>query len=195
MKIEIAQAMATTATNALSAFGAVLQLKQPWTVPLAYAAAAAATANGLLQIATIKKQHQAEQAGYYEGGFTGGHRYRKEAGVVHEGEFVANHEAVQNRNILPMLELIDKAQRNNRVGALTADDLAGATGNKPTVVAPVVNVTTDNTELRDTLSETHSVLDRLASRLEEGIGIDLPIDGENGLYRTLKRYESLINNP
>lgn len=195
MKIEIAQAMATTATNALSAFGAVLQLKQPWTVPLAYAAAAAATANGLLQIATIKKQHQAEQAGYYEGGFTGGSRYRKEAGVVHEGEFVANHEAVQNRNILPMLELIDKAQRNNRVGALTADDLAGATGNKPTVVAPVVNVTTDNTELRDTLTETHSVLDRLASRLEEGIGIDLPIDGENGLYRTLKRYESLINNP
>lgn len=192
MKIEIAQAMATTATNALSAFGAVLQPKQPWTVPLAYAAAAAATVNGLLQIATIKKQHQAEQAGYYEGGFTGGHRYRKEAGVVHEGEFVANHEAVQNRNILPMLELIDKAQRNNRVGALTADDLAGATGNKPTVVAPVVNVTTDNTELRDTLSETHSVLDRLASRLEEGIGIDLPIDGENGLYRTLKRYESLI---
>lgn len=195
MKIEIAQAMATTATNALSAFGAVLQPKMPWTVPLAYAAAAAATANGLLQIATIKKQHQAEQAGYYEGGFTGGSRYRKEAGVVHEGEFVANHEAVQNRNILPMLELIDKAQRNNRVGALTADDLAGATGNKPTVVAPVVNVTTDNTELRDTLSETHSVLDRLASRLEEGIGIDLPIDGENGLYRTLKRYESLINNP
>lgn len=195
MKIEIAQAMATTATNALSAFGAVLQPKMPWTVPLAYAAAAAATANGLLQIATIKKQHQAEQAGYYEGGFTGGKRYRKPAGVVHEGEFVANHEAVQNRNILPMLELIDKAQRNNRVGALTADDLAGATGNKPTVVAPVVNVTTDNTELRDTLSETHSVLDRLASRLEEGIGIDFPIDGENGLYRTLKRYESLINNP
>jgi hypothetical protein len=192
MKIEIAQAFATTATNALSAFGAVLQPKQPWTVPLAYAAAAAATANGLLQIATIKKQHQAEQAGYYEGGFTGGKRYRKPAGVVHEGEFVANHEAVQNRNILPMLELIDKAQRNNRVGALTADDLAGATGNKPTVVAPVVNVTTDNTELRDTLSETHSVLDRLTTKLEEGIGIDLPIDGENGLYRTLKRYESLI---
>ena len=194
MKIEIAQAMANTATNALAAFGAVLQPQMPWTVPLAYAAAAAATANGLLQIATIKKQHQAEQAGYYEGGFTGGKRYRKTAGVVHEGEFVANHEAVNNRQLLPMLELIDQAQRNNRVGSLTAEDINRVSGSTPTVVAPVVNVTTDNTELRDTLSETHSVLDRLTAKLEEGIGVDIPIDGENGLYRKLRRYENLIKH-
>ena len=195
MIIEMAQATATNATNALSAFGAVLQPEMPWTVPLAYAAASAAAANGLLQIATIKKQHQAEEAGYYEGGFTGGKRYRKEAGVVHEGEFVANHEAVQNRNILPMLELIDQAQRANRVGSLTAEDLSRVNGQAPTVVAPVVNVTTDNTELRDALADTHSVLDRLTTQLEQGIGVDVPIDGENGLYKKFKRYESLIQNP
>ncbi len=54
MAIQIAQATASTAFNAISAFGAVLQKEQPWTVPLAYAAAAAATASGMLQIAAIK---------------------------------------------------------------------------------------------------------------------------------------------
>ena len=96
MAIEIAQALASTAMNAISAYGAVLQPEQPWTVPLAIAAAVAATASGMLQVATIKKQHQAEAAGYYEGGFTGPGDYRREAGVVHAGEFVANHKAVNN---------------------------------------------------------------------------------------------------
>ena len=34
--------------------------------------------------------------------------------------------------------------------------------------------------------------DRLASQLEQGIGVDIPIDGENGLYRRIKRYEDLL---
>lgn len=54
MAIEIAQALASTAMNAISAYGAVLQPEQPWTVPLAIAAAVAATASGMLQVATIK---------------------------------------------------------------------------------------------------------------------------------------------
>ena len=151
-------------------------------------------AAGAMQVATIKKQHQAEAAGYYEGGFTGGRRYHEEAGVVHEGEFVANHQAVENPAVLPFLNFLDQAQRNNTVGSLTPQDVSRAVrGGGAAVVAPVVNVQTDNSELQDTLAEARDVLDRLTVQLEQGIGVDIPIDGENGLYRRIKRYENLIN--
>lgn len=95
MKIELAQALATTAISALNAYASTVKI--PIVGPtLAPIAAAIATATGMLQIAAIKKQHAAEEAGYYSGGFTGGNEYRKKAGIVHEGEFVANHLAVGN---------------------------------------------------------------------------------------------------
>lgn len=91
MKIEVAQAIAQVAMNALIAYGSLARI--PIVGPaLGAAAAAAAVASGMIQVASIKKQHEAEQAGYYEGGYTGGKNYRKQAGVVHEGEFVANHQ-------------------------------------------------------------------------------------------------------
>ena len=196
MKIEMAQAVASSAVNALHAFGAVLQPSMPWTVPLAYAAAGAALAAGAIQIATIKKQHEAEMMGYYDGGFTGGRRYRKEAGVVHEGEFVANHEAVNNRQLAPVLSLIDEAQRNNRVGSLRAEDVRNIMGGAPTLrmVTPVVNVENNNEELRETLGLVADTQRQLAEEIQKGIGVDIPIDGDNGIYKKLRQYESLIKS-
>lgn len=193
MPIQIAQALATTAMNALSAYGAVLQPSQPWTVPLAYAAAAAATAAGMLQVATIKKQQEAQSAGYYEGGFTGGNNYRREAGVVHEGEFVANHKAVNNSAIRPALQLIDLAQRNNTVGSLTASDLSMALrqGNGSVVAAPIVNVTTDNAELNTTISALNEVLGTLNVVLSSGIRASVSIDGTDGVAYNLNRYDRM----
>ena len=190
MKIEIAQALATTAANALSAFGAVLQPQMPWTVPLAYAAAAAATINGMMQIATIKKQHQAEAAGYYEGGFTGGKRYRKEAGVVHEGEFVANHQAVQNPDILPALRLIDQAQKSNTVSNLKAEDIARSVGVNPTVnvAAPIVNVS-GNPEVTAALDDLNRSIALLNAALAEGVHMDT-----EQAYKELRRFQRLKDN-
>lgn len=188
MKIEIAQALATTATNAISAFGAVLQPQMPWTVPLAYAAAAAATVNGMLQIATIKKQHQAEAAGYYEGGFTGGRRYHREAGVVHEGEFVANHEAVNNPALLPALNLIDQAQRTNTVGRLTSSDLIQSVSPTINTPAPVVNIV-GNPDATAALNDLNSVVATLNTILASGIRMDT-----EQAYRELRRFERLRDN-
>ena len=196
MAMEIAQAIAQTAMGAINAYTTTLA-GAPWPANLVLApiSAGIALAAGAVQIATIKKQHQAEALGYYEGGFTGGRRYRREAGVVHEGEFVANHQAVANPAVLPFLNFLDQAQRNNTVGSLTMQDVSRAMGGgQSAVVAPVVNVQTDNSELQGTLSETHNVLDRLTTQLEQGIGVDIPIDGENGMYRRLKRYENLLKN-
>ena len=131
MAIEIAQAVASTAMAAINAYASASKVS----FVLGPIAAAMATAAGMIQIATIKKQHEAQQAGYYSGGFTGGTRYRREAGVVHEGEFVANHEAVNNPNVLPVLRLIDNAQRNNTIASLTAADVSRAISAPQTAAA------------------------------------------------------------
>lgn len=194
MKIEIAQAIASTAMAAINAYSSAAAIKGTGWL-LAPIAAGMATAAGMLQIATIKKQHQAEAAGYYEGGYTGGNRYRKEAGVVHEGEFVANHNAVNNSSLRPALDLIDRAQRSNTVGSLTADDITRSLGQGgSTVVAPVVNVNNDNTEVRQSLDGVNAAVSRLTQTLDDGIEVEVPISGRRGLHRRLQDYQRILNN-
>ena len=195
MKIEIAQAIASTAMAAINAYSSAAKIPTiGWT--LAPIAAGMATAAGMLQIATIKKQHQAEQAGYYSGGYTGGRRYRREAGVVHEGEFVANHQAVNNSSIRPAFDLIDRAQRANTVGSLTADDISRAlgSGGGAAVVTPIVNVSNDNSEVRESLDGVNTAVTRLNQALDDGIELEVPIAGRNGIHRRLKDYERILNN-
>lgn len=194
MKIEIAQAIASTAMAAINAYSSAASIPVTGWV-MAPIAAGMATAAGMLQIATIKKQHQAETAGYYEGGYTGGNRYRKEAGVVHEGEFVANHNAVNNSSIRPALDLIDRAQRSNTVGSLTADDITRSLGQGGSaVVAPVVNVNNDNTEVRQSLDGVNAAVSRLTQTLDDGIEVEVPISGRRGLHRRLQDYQRILNN-
>ena len=194
MKIEIAQAIASTAMSAINAYASAAAIPTiGWT--LAPIAEGMATAAGMIQLAAIKKQHQAEAAGYYEGGYTGGNRYRKEAGVVHEGEFVANHNAVNNSSIRPALDLIDRAQRSNTVGSLTADDITRSLGQGGSaVVAPVVNVNNDNTEVRQSLDGVNAAVSRLTQTLDDGIEVEVPISGRRGLHRRLQDYQRILNN-
>lgn len=195
MKIEIAQAIASTAMSAINAYASAAAIPTiGWT--LAPIAAGMATAAGMIQLAAIKKQHQAEAAGYYEGGYTGGNRYRKEAGVVHEGEFVANHRAVNNSSIRPAFDLIDRAQRANTVGSLTADDISRAlgAGASAAVVAPIVNVSNDNAEVRQSLDGVNSAVSRLNENIERGIKADVSIAGRDGIDRKLNEYHRMLNN-
>lgn len=194
MKIEIAQAIASTAMSAINAYASAAVIPTiGWT--LAPIAAGMATAAGMIQLAAIKKQHQAEAAGYYEGGYTGGTRYRKQAGIVHEGEFVANHNAVNNSSIRPALDLIDRAQRSNTVGSLTADDITRSLGQgSSTMVAPVVNVNNDNTEVRQSLDGVNAAVSRLTQTLDDGIEVEVPISGRRGLHRRLQDYQRILNN-
>ena len=193
MAVELAQAVAQTAMNAIMAYGSVVKI--PIVGPaLAVAAAAAATAAGMIQIATIKKQHAAQSEGYYEGGFTGGNRWRRSAGVVHEGEFVANHEAVRNPNVLPVLQLIDHAQRTNRIASLTAADVSRA------IAAPLA--TSANTAAPASVAAlqvadggangaTNEVLTRLTEQMDRGIKAVVVIDGPEGLDRQWTLYKKM----
>ncbi|WP_304154555.1 phage tail tape measure protein [Hoylesella buccalis] len=169
--MQVAQAIAQTALGAVSAYASVMRgIPAPANLVMAPIAAGLAIAAGAIQIATIKKQQQAQEAGYYEGGFTGGSDYRRKAGIVHQGEFVANHRAVNNPQLLPALRLIDKAQRNNTIGMLTAADVSQSLGTGTTVVsAPTVNVQTDNAELSGVIGKMNDTLDRMGALLDGGI--------------------------
>lgn len=194
MKIELAQAVASTAMAAINAYSSAAAIPVVGHM-IAPIAAAMAVAAGMLQIATIKKQHQAEAAGYYEGGFTGPGHYKKEVGVVHAGEFVANHNAVNNPQLLPALQLIDAAQRNNTVASLTASDVSRAVGGGgAAVVAPVVNVNTDNDHVTAALDGVNSTIDQLNQQLNEGIRAVVVITGPDGFAKQWKDYNKMIAN-
>lgn len=194
MKIEIAQAVASTAMSAINAYSSAAAIPTVGYI-IAPIAAGLATAAGMIQIATIKKQHQAEAAGYYEGGFTGPGHWKKEAGVVHAGEFVANHNAVNNPQLLPALQLIDAAQRNNTVASLTAQDVSRAMGTgSAAVVAPVVNVNADNEQVGASLDNVSSTIERLNEQLNLGIKSYVVITGPDGFDRKWSQYQKMKSN-
>lgn len=204
-KVEIAMALAQTAMSAISAYTAALQVGGLAGLILAPIAAALATAFGMMQVATIKKQHQAESAGYYSGGFTRRDPdNRREVGVVHANEFVANHEAVANPAVAPVLRLLDYAQRNNTVGSLTAADVSNALGQgagvsaRGVVTSPAVSsaaAPADNSAIAGVLSGARDAIDALNSNIARGIEATMIMDGERGFDAKYTRYNRLRNNP
>ena len=190
MAIEISQAVASTAMAAINAYASGSKIS----VFLGPIAAAMALAAGGIQIAAIKKQHEAQAEGYYSGGFTGGTSYRREAGVVHEGEFVANHKAVNNPNILPVLRLIDHAQRNNTIASLTAADVSRSIS-APQTAARAAASSAPALQLIDTTQgRTAAAIERLNTKLDEGIHASVSITVEDGIERQWTRYNNLKKN-
>lgn len=199
MAIQLAQALSNTALSAINAYNSVVGT--PFVGPvLAPIAAAAAIAAGMLQVATIRKQHQAQQTGYASGGFTPRGRWDEEQGVVHSGEFVANRFAVQNPELLPAFRLIDQAQRNHTVGRLTASDVSASlrTRTSPDVVSavqlPLAAMQSIQPVQGFQQERTADTLDRLARTLDNGIVAVASISGQNGIAEQTKRYNRLINN-
>ena len=201
MKVELAQAVAQTAMNAIMAYGSVV--KTPFVGPIiAPIAAAAAIAAGAMQIAAIKKQHQAEAEGYYLGGFTGGRQYRRQAGIVHEGEFVANHQAVNNPHLMPVLQLIDHAQRTNTVARLTADDVSRAITAPQTTASlagqAITSAATANNsptlQVIDTATPAQTdAINQLNQQLAKGIKAYVVMSGPDGLDQQYTHYKKLTN--
>lgn len=206
--MQIAQAVAGGAMAAINAYSSAAAIPVVGHV-LAPIAAALAVATTAAQIATIRKQAEAQQTGYYEGGFTPGRRYRQTAGVVHEGEFVANHKAVNNPAVLPVLRLIDHAQRNNTIASLTAADVSRAIaapgvppqGRTPaaessaTRLAMAQRRAQPDTVPADTVAQgLQQAIDRLNARLEQGIRSTVSIDGQDGVAYQLDKFRRLSNH-
>ena len=202
MVIEMEQAVASTALAAINAYSSAAQVPMIGYI-LAPIAASMALAAGALQIATIKKSHQAQQMGYYEGGFTGrDYNNRREVGVVHANEFVANHRAVANPELLPVLRLIDQAQRNNTVGSLTREDVSRAIG-QGAILGDMTVAQQRTAEQHDTsmvmvaasMEQQTAAINELNARLADGIESFMVMDGERGFDRSWERYQRMKNNP
>ena len=198
-KIEIAQAVAQTAMAAINAYASAAAIPVVGHV-LAPIAAAMAVAAGMIQIATIRKQHQAQSSGYYGGGFTRRSlNDREEVGVVHANEFVANARATQNSELMPFFSLIDHAQRNNTVGSLTRDDVIGSMGAGAVARATATSAgeaQRNSAELLNvalSVGQTGDTLKKLNERLENGIEAFMVMDGERGFDRTYTEYNKLKN--
>lgn len=191
--IQVIQAIAQTATNAISAYGAALKIG-PAGLVLAPIAAAMAVAQGLMQIATLKKQQQASEAqGYSKGGFTKKGAVDEPAGIVHAGEWVASQKLLANPIARPMIEALDYAQRTNTIGSLRPDDisrsirandalsrLAENDGSTALVVAAV--------------AQNAVAVSALTKRLNEPFVTVNTVTGDAGIKKAQDEYSRMIKN-
>lgn len=197
--MQVIQAVAQTATNALNAYGSAAAVPVVGYI-LAPIAAAMAVAAGAIQIAAIKKQQQASEAqGYQSGGFTPEGKADEVAGVVHKGEWVASQRLVNNPRTRPLLEALDYAQRNNTIGSITAADVSR------TITAPAVlaaQPSAPQTVVNNTYAAAPApsddrivaVLDRLDSRLNEPFVTVNTVAGDHGIQQAQDEYDRLMKN-
>lgn len=197
--MQVIQAVAQTATNALNAYGSAAAVPVVGYI-LAPVAAAMAVAAGAVQIAAIKKQQQAsESQGYKSGGFTPPGRADEAAGVVHKGEWVASQSLVNNPRTRPLLEALDYAQRTNTIGSITAADVSRSV-TAPALLAAqplspntVVN-NTYNSAPEQSLERLYDTLDRLDERLNEPFVTVNTVAGDHGMRRAQDEYDRLMKN-
>ncbi|MGN1354182.1 MAG: phage tail tape measure protein [Alloprevotella sp.] len=196
--MQVIQAVAQTATNALNAYGSAAAIPIVGYI-LAPIAAAMAVAAGAIQIAAIKKQQQQSEAtGYESGGFTPKGKSDEVAGVVHKGEWVASRRLVNNPRTRPLLEALDYAQRTNTIGSITAADVS-RTITAPAVMAaqpkaPTVVNNTYNSTPAHSDDRMVAVLDRLDTRLNEPFVTVNTVTGDHGMQKAQDDYERLMKN-
>lgn len=196
--MQVIQAVAQTATNALNAYGSAAAVPVVGYI-LAPIAAAMAVAAGAIQIAAIKKQQQASEAqGYQSGGFTPEGKPYEVAGVVHKGEWVASQRLVNNPRTRPLLEALDYAQRTNTIGSITSADVS-RTITAPAVLAAqpqaptIVNNTYNSTPSADN-SELTSTIRQLKDRLNEPFVTVNTVTGDHGIQQAQDEYDRLMRN-
>lgn len=191
--MQIIQAVAQTAQNALNAYGSAAAVPVVGYI-LAPIAAAMAVAAGAIQIASIKKQQQASEAqGYSKGGFTKPGRVDEPAGIVHAGEWVASQKLLKDPVARPMIEALDYAQRTNTVGTLRPADvsrsirandslvrMAESDGSSALVVAAV--------------AKNAQVVDALNTRLKEPLVAVVTMAGDHGVVKAQDEYDQYMRN-
>ena len=199
--MQVIQAVAQTATNAINAYGSAAAIPVVGFV-MAPIAAAMAIAAGMIQIAAIKKQQQASEAqGYMAGGFTKEGRKDEVAGIVHAGEWVASQELVKSPVARPLLEALDYAQQTNTVGRLNANDVS-RTITAPHILADSAvrsqnvpqQVIVQNAPESTNVNVLSDTIRLLRERLDEPFLTVNSVTGETGMKQAQDEYDKLIRN-
>ena len=203
--MQVIQAVAQTAQNALSAYGSAAAIPLVGYI-LAPIAAAMAVAAGVIQIASIKKQQQASEAqGYASGGFTPMGRVDEEVGVVHAGEWVASQKLLASPVARPLINALDYAQKTNTIGSLRAEDVSRTITSSAMPVAQsvqpvVVQAPTDNmasaalAQSAAALQKCEKSISLLNKRLNEPFVTVNTVTGDTGIKQAQDEYSALIRN-
>ena len=203
--MQVIQAVAQTAQNALSAYGSAAAIPIVGYI-MAPIAAAMAVAAGAIQIAAIKKQQQSSEAkGYAQGGFTPQGRVNEEVGVVHAGEWVASQKLLASPVARPLINALDHAQRTNTIGSLRADDVSRAIS--PNAVSTqqvqqpvVVQAPTDSLTMAvisknaAALAKYEDTMAKLNQRLNEPFVTVNTVTGDKGIKQAQDEYDRLMRN-
>ena len=204
--MQVIQAVAQTAQNALSAYGSAAAIPLVGYI-LAPVAAAMAVAAGAIQIAAIKKQQQAsESQGYAKGGFTPQGGKYEEVGVVHAGEWVASQEMLASPVARPIINALDYAQRTNTIGSLRADDVSRTiapssfTNTQQAQQPIIVQQQSDGLATAAIVQNTKAMKDyadtmkQLQQRLSEPFVTVNTVTGDTGIKKAQDEYDTLIRN-
>ncbi len=191
--MQVIQAVAQTAQNALAAYGSAAQVPVVGYI-LAPIAAAMAVAAGAIQIAAIKKQQQASAAqGYSKGGFTRRGRVDEPAGIVHAGEWVASQKLLANPVARPLIEHLDHVQRTNTIGSLRSEDVSRAI-TAPQSISRIMDGDASAALMVAAIAQSSSVVERLADRLEKPIAAITTVAGDYGINQAKDEYDALLRN-
>lgn len=155
-----------------------------------------ASAAGLLAVVTAAfETAKAAIKSFDSGGFTGPGAWNEEKGVVHANEFVANRHATANPSVMPVLSLIDAAQKSGSVANLTSADIAS--------VLPTTSMVTPmggnrnqqgNRELLGMLAAANKTNQMLLARLKQPLVAETYATGKRGVNEAQDLVEKMKSN-
>lgn len=191
--MQVIQAVAQTAQNALSAYGSAAAIPVVGYI-LAPIAAAMAVAAGAIQIAAIKKQQQASEAqGYSKGGFTKPGAVDEPAGIVHAGEWVASQKLLANPVARPMIEALDRAQRTNTIGSLKPEDVSRSIRANDSL-ARIAEDDNHGALMVAAFAQNSQAVGALVERLNKPFVTVNTVTGDHGIKQAQDEYSRLMDN-
>lgn len=129
---------------------------------------------------------------FYDGGFTGAGAWNQPQGIVHSNEFVANRFATANPAVMPVLQLIDRAQKNNTIANIRSNDIARVVG-VPEGGGDIVPVASGNIDPL-LIAKMLTAVATLNKRLEEPIYTYTTATGKMGVNEAQRLAENMQNN-
>ena len=168
------------------------------TITFGAAAAKAAAETALIQAAFAAAKGLISS--FDIGGFTGNGEWNEPRGIVHAGEFVANRHAVRNPSVLPVLSVIDQAQRTGTIANLTASDIAAVLPTRTTVSPVSPTVSGDNAQRFDTqelvamLATVNRTMSAVIMRFKDPIRAETYATGKHGTIEAEGLVQRMRNN-
>ena len=155
-----------------------------------------ASAAGLLAVVTAAfETAKAAIKSFDSGGFTGPGAWNEEKGVVHANEFVANRHATANPSVMPVLSLIDAAQKSGSVANLTSADIASVLPTTSMVTPAGGNRSQQgNRELLGMLAAANKTNQLLLARLKQPLVAETYATGKRGVNEAQDLVEKMKSN-